>query len=112
MDVFIAISDPTRRSILDMLARKGELSATEISDQFKMSAPAISQHLKVLRDSDLVQVDKRGRQRIYRINPQTLKELDSWTKTLTDQWNKRLDTLEAILKADEGPKLLVEKKGR
>jgi len=105
MDVFIAISDPTRRSILEMLATKGELSATEISDQFQMSAPAISQHLKVLRDSDLVLVEKRGKQRIYRINPQTFLELEGWAKTQADRWNRRLDALETFLKVDKETKL-------
>jgi DNA-binding transcriptional ArsR family regulator len=91
MDIFTAIAEPTRRSIIEMLAASGELSATEISDKFHSSPPAISQHLKVLREAKLVQVEKRSRQRIYKINPLAMQELERWTR--------RLDKLEKVLRA-------------
>ena len=93
MDIFTAIAEPTRRSIIELLAASGELSATEISDKFHSSAPAISQHLKVLREAKLVRVEKRSRQRIYRINPLAMHELEQWTK--------RLDRLEKVLKSNK-----------
>ena len=72
MDMFSALAEPTRRSILEMLASEGRLSASEIADRFPVSAPAISQHLKVLREAKLVQVEKRAQQRIYEINPEAM----------------------------------------
>ena len=70
MDPFHALADPNRRRIIEMLAREGELSATEIHSRFSVSAPAISQHLKVLREAGLVQMEKRAQQRIYRVAPE------------------------------------------
>jgi DNA-binding transcriptional ArsR family regulator len=66
MDMFSALSVPTRRNILEILATSGKLSATEISQNFSISAPAISQHLKVLIESNLLTVEKHAQQRIYR----------------------------------------------
>lgn len=98
MDIFYAIAEPTRRSIIEMLAKKGRLSATAISTNFDMSAPAISQHLKVLREANLVQVEKQGQHRIYYLDMDTLYEIERWTHNLTTLWNKRLDKLETLLK--------------
>ena len=93
MDIFTALAEPTRRTIIEMLAEKGELSATDISDQFDSSPPAISQHLKVLREAKLVRMEKRSRQRIYQINPSAMQELG--------QWMKRFDRLEKILQENK-----------
>jgi len=101
MDKFTALADPTRRSILEMLARHGQLSAKEIYDQFPVSPPAISQHLKVLREASLVQVEKRAQQRIYRINPDAMLELEEWARKLTQLWNQRFDALEQVLEAEK-----------
>ena len=78
MDIFYALSDPTRRKILELLASQGELSATQIYASFQISPPAISQHLKVLREANLVKMDKRAQQRIYQINPEAVHELEDW----------------------------------
>ena len=78
MDIFYALADPTRRKIIEMLTRNGQLSATEIYNHFPVSRPAISQHLQVLRQANLVQVEKRAQQRIYRVNHQTMRELELW----------------------------------
>lgn len=102
MDVFSAISDPTRRKILEMLASRGELSASEIYSEFNVSHPAISQHLKTLREAGLVKVEKHAQQRLYKINPQTVLALEDWTKQLAQQWNQRLDKLEEIIKIEKG----------
>jgi len=64
-NVFNALAEPTRREIVEMLANKGRLPAAAISKRFKCSAPAISQHLKVLREAHIVTVETRGHQRIY-----------------------------------------------
>ncbi len=101
MDMFSALADPTRRSIVELLAASGQLSATDISDKFEMSAPAISQHLKVLREAKLVDMEKHAQQRIYQINPDTLDELDEWVTKLSKQWDARFDRLEKLLKTQK-----------
>jgi DNA-binding transcriptional ArsR family regulator len=101
MDKFSALADPTRRQILEMLARSGQLSATEISDNFQVSPSAISQHLKVLRQANLVRMEKRAQQRLYQINPETMGELEAWAKKLTQQWNERFEALDAVLEAEK-----------
>ena len=101
MDKFSAISDPTRRKIIEILANYGPLSATDICQRFQVSPPAISQHLKVLREANLVRVEKRAQQRIYRINPDAILELEDWVKRMTRLWNERFDTLDTILQAEK-----------
>lgn len=98
MDVFTALAEPTRRSIMEMLAANGNLAASDIYRKFKASPPAISQHLKVLRSANLVRVEKRAQKRIYYVNPGPMKELEQWIKRFTADWQERHDRLEAILK--------------
>jgi DNA-binding transcriptional ArsR family regulator len=109
MDVFEALAAPTRREIIEMLASKGQLSATAIYAQFEASPPAISQHLKVLREAKLVEVEIRGQQRMYRIDPQGIEEIDQWSQKMTRLWNKRFDTLEKVLQSEKKKNL---KKGK
>ena len=78
MDMFSALAEPTRRSIIEMLAGEGQLSVSDIAARFDVSAPAISQHLKILREADLVWVEKRAQQRIYRLNPDAMREFEQW----------------------------------
>jgi DNA-binding transcriptional ArsR family regulator len=101
MDIFYALSDPTRRKILELLASQGELTATQIYANFPVSPPAISQHLKVLREVNLVKMEKHAQQRIYRINPEAVQELEDWSKQLARQWNRRLDVLDELLKDEQ-----------
>ena len=101
MDIFSALADPTRRKILEMLAHEGQLSATEITKRFHLSPPAISQHLKVLREARLVEVEKRAQQRIYRINPDAMLELEDWARQINDLWNQRFDALDKVLETEK-----------
>ena len=101
MDVFDALAEPTRRKILEMLASRGELSATEIYDKFQVSHSAISQHLKVLREANLVHMEKRAQQHIYRINPNAVLALEDWAKHLTELWSQRFEALDALLQAEK-----------
>jgi DNA-binding transcriptional ArsR family regulator len=101
MDVFAALAEPTRRAIMEMLAANGQLSATEIYNRFPASRPAISQHLKVLREAGLVSVEKRAQQRIYRVNPHTVLEVETWARRLTQIWDQRFDALDQLLKAEQ-----------
>ena len=101
MDKFSALADPTRRTILEMLASSGQLSATEISDKFHVSPSAISQHLKVLREANVVQMEKRAQQRLYQINPEAMFELEAWVKQITQRWNERFEALDEVLEAEK-----------
>jgi DNA-binding transcriptional ArsR family regulator len=101
MDIFSALADPTRRTILEMLAKNGSLSATNICAHFPISPPAISQHLKALREAKLVLMEKRAQQRMYQINPYAMLELEGWTKLMTQLWNQRFDALDTVLEAEK-----------
>jgi DNA-binding transcriptional ArsR family regulator len=101
MDMFYALAEPTRREIIEMLAKSGQLSATDICDEFPVSHPAISQHLKVLREAKLVRVEKQAQRRLYRINPDAMVELEQWAKQLTQLWSDRFDALDRVLKAEK-----------
>jgi DNA-binding transcriptional ArsR family regulator len=101
MDIFSALAEPTRRSILEMLARNGQLSATDISEKFPVSPSAISQHLKVLREAKLVQMEKRAQQRMYQLNPDAMLELEAWARHMTQLWQQRFDALDMVLEAEK-----------
>ena len=76
-DVFRAIADPTRRALLDRL-RAGELAVSDLAGPFRMTQPAVSQHLRILRDAGLVRAEQVGRQRVYRLNPRPLRDVFDW----------------------------------
>jgi DNA-binding transcriptional ArsR family regulator len=80
MDAFHALSAPIRRDIITILAESGKLSASDIADRFKVTPSAISQHLKVLRENDLVRMHRQAQQRIYELDPKVMLELESWAK--------------------------------
>ena len=101
MDAFHALAEPTPRQMVEMLAREGALTAGDIQARFSVSAPAISQHLKVLREADLVQVEKRAQQRIYRVNPESMLELEEWAKRVRELWTGRFDALDALLRVEQ-----------
>ena len=89
MDVFAALAVPTRRSIIEMLASHGELSVTDIADRFRLTTPAVSQHLKILREAKLVRVEKRAQQRMYQLNPEALRDFEAWLKQMNRMWLDR-----------------------
>src|SRR5881394_4164893 len=101
MDMFVALSDPTRRTILELLASRGELSATDIYEQFSVSPQAISQHLKVLREAKLVVMEKRAQKHLYRLNPQTLSQFETWVKQVQQRWEERFEALDKVLEAEK-----------
>jgi DNA-binding transcriptional ArsR family regulator len=82
MDVFVALADPTRRKILKMLSRR-QMSAGEIADKFEMTSSAISQHLKALRDADLVLMKVDAQRRLYSFNAAGLRKFNQFSKELT-----------------------------
>lgn len=101
MDMFVALSDPTRRAILELLASRGELSATDIYMHFSVSPPAISQHLKVLREANLVVMEKRAQKHLYRLNPQTLSQFEAWVQQTRQRWEERFEALDTLLEAEK-----------
>jgi DNA-binding transcriptional ArsR family regulator len=96
---FTALSDPTRRRIVELLAQ-GERSAGELGECFDISAPAVSQHLKVLKEAHLVQVRAEAQRRIYALDPAGFDELEGWVQRIRGFWNERLDVLEQRLLAN------------
>jgi len=104
MDTFTALADPTRRNIIEMIASRGELAATDISDNFQVSPPAISQHLKVLREVRLVRMEKRAQQRIYSIDTSGITETTEWLEQMRRMWTERFDGLDDYLKKQQSTK--------
>lgn len=100
MDTFLALADPTRRHIIETLAA-GEASFGDLAARFEMSRPAVSQHLKVLRDTGLVSVRKDAQRRIYRLNSAGLAEIEGWLEKVREFWSERLDELERVLQQDQ-----------
>ena len=103
MREFAALADPTRRRIVELLS-VSERSAGELVEEFDVSAPAISQHLKALRDAGLVHVRVDAQRRIYALDPTGLAKIDAWLNALRKFWNPRLDALERELRKPNPPK--------
>ena len=101
MDMFSVLADPTRRQIMEMLAGGGQLTATQIYDRFAVSHPAISQHLKVLREANVVVMQKRGQQHLYQLNRDAMNIVENWLQALTAKWNERFDALDAVLEEEK-----------
>jgi DNA-binding transcriptional ArsR family regulator len=96
MDAFEALSDPTRREIVAMLAA-GERNAGEIAGRFDMAGPSVSRHLKVLRESGLITYRAAATSRIYRLDEQRLHEVQQWMQAQLDLCRERFDRLGAHL---------------
>jgi len=88
-DIFAAIGDPTRRQVLNMLS-KADLPAGEIAAHFRISRPAISQHLHVLRRAKLVAVQRCGREHVYRLRSEPLQEVYDWVEHYRQFWTKKI----------------------
>ena len=100
MDRFAALAEPNRRRMIELIAANGEMASTDISDEFDISAPAVSQHLKVLREAKLVQMEKRAQQRIYSINSEGVDEMWEWLSQMRKLWTQRFDALDELLKSE------------
>ena len=114
---FQALADPTRRAVLDLL-RRGSQPAGQIASAFPVSRPAISKHLRLLRRAHLVREHREGRNRVYQLNPEPLRAVDSWIEQYRVFWTKSLNNLKAFVEAeyekelqsqeepkDQGPKI-------
>jgi DNA-binding transcriptional ArsR family regulator len=99
-NVFHAIADPTRREILDRL-RRGAAPVNELATGFRMSRPAVSKHLQVLRRARLVRERKVGRQRLYQLEPARLQAVAQWVDTYRRFWHGNLESLERHLEGEQ-----------
>lgn len=97
MSKFAALSDSTRLRIVELLGGGGERSAGAIGTHFPISAPAVSQHLKALREAGLVRVRVDGQRRIYSLDPDGFAEMETWLARVRASWKGRLDALERAL---------------
>lgn len=95
-DVFAAISHPARRRILDLLA-ESDRSVTALAGHFRMSRPAVSQHLRVLLDARLVTEQRHGRERRYHFVPEQLAPVRDWIGQYERFWDDRLQRLKAVM---------------
>src|SRR5215212_5478253 len=95
-DVFSAVADPTRRAILDRL-RRGPAPVNELASGFRVSRPAVSKHLRILRTARLVHERKEGRQRIYELEPQRIQEVAKWAEEYRRFWQQNIASLKRHL---------------
>jgi DNA-binding transcriptional ArsR family regulator len=92
-----AVADPTRRQILQLLVA-GEVTAGELAAGFPVSRPAVSRHLRVLREAGLVRVRSDGRRRLYALDTEPLRELDAWLDPYRQLWAQRLEALDTEIR--------------
>jgi DNA-binding transcriptional ArsR family regulator len=97
---FAVLAEPTRREILDLL-RDGERPVGDLVERLRMSQPAVSKHLRVLREAGLVEARADAQRRLYRIRPEPLVEIDEWLAPYRRLWSRSLDRLEKHL--EENP---------
>jgi DNA-binding transcriptional ArsR family regulator len=95
-NAFEVVAEPSRRRILDLL-RVDDRPVNDLVDELGLSQPAVSKHLRVLRDAGLVDVRRDAQRRIYRLVPEPLVEIDDWLTPFREAWARRLDALEAHL---------------
>ncbi|MFY9911841.1 MAG: metalloregulator ArsR/SmtB family transcription factor [Candidatus Sulfotelmatobacter sp.] len=96
---FQAVADPTRRAVLDLL-RRGSQPAGAIAQAFPVSRPAISKHLRLLRRAHLVREHREGRHRVYDLNPEPLRALDSWLEQYRSFWTMSLGNLKSFVESE------------
>ena len=96
---FQVLADPTRRAVLDLLRRGGQ-PAGQIAEAFPVSRPAISKHLRLLRRAHLVREHREGRHRVYQLNPEPLRAVDSWLEHYRSFWTASLSNLKAFVEAE------------
>jgi DNA-binding transcriptional ArsR family regulator len=95
-DVFQAIADPTRREIINLIAHKS-LNLNAVAENFNMSRPAISKHIKILTECGLIVINQQGRERYCEPRLEKLNEVSSWVEQYSKFWNAKLDALEDYL---------------
>ena len=102
-DVFSALADPTRRQVVELLARHAPLTVRELVDQFPLSRQAITKHLGILRRARLVKSTKKGRDILNELEPTGLDPLAGWTRLYSDFWDHRLSALKTAVESGATP---------
>lgn len=95
-DIFQAIADPTRRAILALIALQA-LTPNAMAEKFDMSRQAVSKHIKVLQECELIKPEQSGRQIYYHFNPQRMKEIDNWLAQFRKNWEMQFNQLDNVL---------------
>ena len=108
---FNALADPTRRAVLDLL-RAGTRPAGELAQVFPVSRPAISKHLRILRRAHLVEECRQGRHRLYHLNPEPLKAVDSWLDQYRVFWQRSLASLKAFVESEYAKEIAEGRRSR
>ena len=96
-NVFGAVSDPTRRGILESLRTRGTLSVTQIAEPLPISRQAVTKHLDVLHGCGLIRIRRVGRSRLHSLDVGPLREMADWLQPYADEWERRLDRLKKHL---------------
>ncbi|MGJ8618050.1 MAG: ArsR/SmtB family transcription factor [Sulfitobacter sp.] len=99
---FAALADETRLAVVERLMAQGELPAGDLVAHAKMTAPAVSRHLKILREAGIIQRRVEGTKRFYSVQPEALKAVSDWTISHRAFWEAGLDRLDALLAQEEG----------
>jgi len=102
-DVFQAIADPTRREIIQLLSKQS-LNVNAVADNFDISRPAISRHVRILTECGLLVIRRQGRERYCQADLRKLKQVSDWTDRYREFWTKKLDALEEFLEKDRKKK--------
>jgi DNA-binding transcriptional ArsR family regulator len=102
-DSFLALADPTRRDILMMLS-KNTHSINAIADNFNISRPAISKHIKVLQSTGFISIEEKGRERYCVLSESGFRDVQNWINYFEDYWNTRMKSLDAFLKKSKSSK--------
>jgi len=108
---FQALADPTRRAVLDLL-RGGSQPAGQIARSFPVSRPAISKHLRLLRRAHLVREQRQGRLRVYQLNPEPLRAVDSWIDQYRRFWSLSLTNLKAFVESEHARETEASRKSK
>ena len=95
-DIFTAIADPTRRAILTLIAVQA-LTPNAMAEKFDMSRQAVSKHIKVLHECELIKSEQSGREIYYHFNPKKMKEIDKWIEQFRQLWETRFNQLDNVL---------------
>ena len=97
MDTFHALGEPNRRRVVEILAHRGKLSASEICAEFEVTPQAVSQHLRVLREANVLRMERRAQRRLYTVNPESMRQVQAWAAEMGRSWDRRLDRLDRAL---------------
>lgn len=101
-EVFLALADPTRRRVVETLARGGTVTATGLASQLPITRQAVAKHLSALRGADLVSSTRIGRETHYRLRPKPLDEAAHWIQMVGAEWDDRLDALRRSVESRRG----------